>query len=175
MKKSKDKSNNPPAKNTKGPRPSWDDYFLHIARAVSKRSTCDRGRSSCVIVRDNQILVTGYAGSPMGFPHCDDVGHQMKKLIHEDGSVTQHCMRTVHAEQNALSQAARRGVAIDGATAYTNMTPCRTCAMLLINAGIKRVVCEKKYHAGAESEKMLKKAKVKIRYKFNDLEEYKDQ
>ena len=156
-------------------RPSWDDYFLEISKAVSKRSTCDRGRSSCVIVKDNQILVTGYAGSPRGFPHCDEIGHQMKKLIHEDGSITQHCMRTVHAEQNALAQAARRGVAIDGATAYTSMTPCRTCTMLLINAGIKRIVCEKKYHAGGESEIMLKKAKIKISYKFNDLEEYRNQ
>jgi len=93
-------------------RPSWDEYFLDIAKAVSKRSTCDRGRSSCVIVRDNQILVSGYAGSPTGFPHCDEVGHQLKKLIHEDGTITEHCMRTVHAEQNALAQAAKRGVGV---------------------------------------------------------------
>lgn len=156
-------------------RPSWDDYFLEIAEAVSKRSTCDRGRASCVIVKDNQILVTGYAGSPTSFPHCNEVGHQIKKLIHEDGTITQHCMRTVHAEQNALAQAARRGVAIDGATAYTNMTPCRTCAMLLINAGIKKVVCERKYHAGAESEQMLKKAGIKIEYKYKETQKYKNQ
>ncbi|MEM3055000.1 MAG: deaminase, partial [Candidatus Bathyarchaeia archaeon] len=107
-------------------RPSWDDYFLGITEAVSKRSTCDRGRSACVVTLDNQILVTGYAGSPTGFPHCDEVGHQIKKLIHEDGTVTEHCMRTVHAEQNALAQAAKRGIAINGATVYVNMTPCRT-------------------------------------------------
>ncbi|MCL5019704.1 MAG: deaminase, partial [Patescibacteria group bacterium] len=93
----------------------------------------------------------------------------------EDGTITQHCMRTVHSEQNALAQAARRGVGIFGATVYTSMTPCRTCTMLLINAGIKNVVCEKKYHAGAESEQMFKKAKIKIKYKFNNLEEYKNQ
>lgn len=175
MKKLKKRSKNIQTKKKVYIRPSWDEYFIEIMKAVSKRSTCDRGRSSCVIVKDNQILVTGYAGSPSGFPHCDEVGHQMKKLIHEDGTVTEHCMRTVHAEQNALAQAARRGVAIDDATAYTNMTPCRTCAMLLINAGIKRIVCEKKYHAGAESEKMFKRAKIKIKYLFNDLEVYKNQ
>jgi len=156
-------------------RPSWDEYFLDIAKAVSKRSTCDRGRSSCVIVRDNQILVSGYAGSPTGFPHCDEVGHQLKKLIHEDGTITEHCMRTVHAEQNALAQAAKRGVGVEDSTVYVNVTPCRTCTMLLINAGIKRVVCEKKYHAGEESEKMLKKAKIQVVFKNKEVEKYKKQ
>jgi len=88
-------------------RPSWDDYFLEIARTVASRATCDRGRSGCVIVRDKQILVTGYVGAPTGLPHCDDVGHQMKKLIHENGFISQHCVRTVHAEQNAITQAIR--------------------------------------------------------------------
>ena len=83
-------------------RPSWDEYFMQIANTVSTRATCDRGRSGCVIVRDKQILVSGYVGSPVGMLHCDEVGHQMKQLIHEDGSVTCHCTRTVHAEQNAI-------------------------------------------------------------------------
>ena len=157
------------------PRPPWDDYFLEIAKAVSARSTCDRGKSSCVIVKENQILVSGYAGSPTGFPHCDEVGHQLKRLIHENGSITEHCMRTVHAEQNALAQAAKRGVAVEGSTVYTNMTPCRTCAMLLINSGVKRIVAEKKYHAGNESEQMFKKAGINIKYKFNEVEKYKNQ
>lgn len=156
-------------------RPSWDDYFLEIADAASKRATCDRGRSGCVFVRDRQILVTGYVGSPIGFDHCDEVGHQMKKLTHEDGHTSQHCTRTVHAEQNAICQAARRGVSLDESTLYCRMTPCRTCAMLLINCGIKRVVCESKYHAGQESEEMFKKAEIELVYKNEKLQEYSNQ
>jgi len=156
-------------------RPSWDEYFMEVANAISKRATCDRGRSGCVIARDRQILVTGYVGSPRGLPHCDDVGHQMKKMLHEDGSETQHCVRTVHAEQNAICQAARRGISIDGSTLYCRMTPCRTCAMLIINCGIKRVVCESKYHAGEESEKMFKKAGIRLEYVGNEILEYENQ
>jgi dCMP deaminase len=143
-------------------RPSWDEYFMEIANTVSKRATCDRGRSGCVIVKDRQILVSGYVGSPNGLPHCDDVGHQMKKVLHEDASITEHCVRTVHAEQNAICQAAKRGIALEGSTLYCRMTPCRVCAMLIINCGIKRVVCEKKYHAGTESEEMFAKAGVEL-------------
>lgn len=154
-------------------RPSWDDYFLEIADAVSKRATCDQGKSGCVIVRDKQLLVTGFVGSPPGFAHCDDVGHQIKRLTHEDGKVTEHCMRTVHAEQNAICQAAKLGIAIDGATIYTRMTPCRTCAMLIIICGIKRVVCEGKYHAGDESAKMFKDAEIELEYKSDDIQQYK--
>ncbi len=157
-------------------RPSWDEYFMEVARAIAKRATCDRGRSGCVIARDKQILVTGYVGSPVGFPHCDDVGHQLKKVIHEDGTITQHCVRTVHAEQNAICQAARLGISIEGGTLYCKMTPCRTCAMLLINCGIKRVVCERRYHAGAESEEMFKQAGISIEYMYPDeIEQYENQ
>lgn len=172
MKKSK---KNKKATKPKYLRPSWDDYFMEVANAIAKRSTCDRGRAGCVIAKNKQILSTGYAGSPVGFPHCDDVGHLMKKVVHEDGTVTQHCVRTVHAEQNAIAFAAKRGVAIEGGTVYVKMTPCRVCAMLLINAGIKRVYCERKYHAGAESEEMFKRAKIKLEFKYNELEKYKDQ
>ena len=156
-------------------RPSWDDYFMEVADAISKRATCGRGRSGCVIAKDRQILVTGYVGSPQGLPHCDDIGHQMKKIMHEDGSVSQHCVRTVHAEQNAVCQAAKRGIGIEGATLYCRMTPCRTCAMLLINCGISRVVCERKYHAGEESEELFDKAGIALQYKFDELQQYDDQ
>ncbi|OGM31604.1 cell division protein DedD [Candidatus Woesebacteria bacterium RIFCSPHIGHO2_01_FULL_44_21] len=159
-------------KSVKYKRPSWDDYFMEVADAISKRATCDRGRSGCVIAKDKQVLATGYVGSPSGFPHCDEVGHQIKKLIHEDGTVTEHCVRTVHAEQNAICQAAKRGVSIRGATVYCRMTPCRTCAMLLINCGIVRVYCERKYHAGAESEQMFKKAKIPVSYKYKETLKY---
>jgi len=156
-------------------RPSWDEYFMQVADAISQRATCDRGRSGCVIARDRQLLVTGYVGSPAGLPHCDDVGHQLKKVVHEDGHTTQHCVRTVHAEQNAICQAAKLGVSINGATLYCRMTPCRTCAMLIINCGIVRVVCEKRYHAADESEKMFEQAGVVLEYVSREILEYSGQ
>ena len=145
-------------------RPSWDEYFLDVMHSLSRRATCDRGRTACVIVKDNQIIVSGYVGSPPNLPHCDEVGHLLKTLTHEDGTQTTHCTRTLHAEQNAICQAAKRGVSVEGATIYCKLAPCRTCAMLLISAGIKRVVAEYKYHAGAESEAMLKQAGVHVEY-----------
>ena len=157
---------------SKDRRPSWDEYFLEMANAVSTRATCDRGRSGCVITRNKQILVTGYVGSPAGFAHCDEVGHQMKDVKHEDGSVTSHCMRTIHAEQNAICQAAKLGISIEGSTVYCRMTPCRTCAMLIINCGVKRVVCERKYHAGGESEDMFKQAGIELDYKHEEIQKY---
>ena len=156
-------------------RPSWDEYFMELARAAAKRATCDRGRSGCVIERNNQILVTGYVGSPKGLPHCDDVGHQMKTLTNEDGSQSQHCVRTAHAEQNAIVQAAKLGIAIDGGTLYCKMTPCAVCAKMIINSGIIRVVCEKKYHAGEESESLFREARVQFNCTDSGIEEYKNQ
>lgn len=156
-------------------RPTWDEYFMEVCRAISKRATCDRGRSGCVIARDNQVLATGYVGAPSGLPHCDEIGHQLKKLVHEDGSVTQHCVRTVHAEQNAICQAARRGISIAGATLYCRMTPCRTCAMMIINCGIVRIVCERRYHDGSESESMFLAAGVPVEYVFDEIQRYDHQ
>ena len=156
-------------------RPTWDEYFMQIAQTVSERATCDRGRSGCVIARDRQILVTGYVGSPRGLPHCDEVGHLMKKVLHEDDRITQHCMRTVHAEQNAICQAARLGIPLDKATLYCRMTPCRTCAMLIINCGIERVVCERKYHDGKESEEMFRQAGVLLEYVHDEIQQYEKQ
>jgi dCMP deaminase len=156
----------------KNRRPSWDDYFLELANAASSRATCDRGKSGCVIVRDKQVLATGYVGSPAGLPHCDDVGHLMKKVIQENGEISEHCLRTVHAEQNAICQAARRGISIEGATIYQRMTPCRTCAMLLINCGIKKVVCERKYQLAEESEQLLAEAGIELVYKYDGRQEY---
>ena len=156
----------------KNERPSWDDYFLELANAASNRATCDRGKSGCVIVRDKQVLATGYVGSPAGLPHCDDVGHLMKKVIQENGEISEHCVRTVHAEQNAICQAAKRGISIEGATIYTRMTPCRTCAMLLINCGIQRVVCERKYQLAEESEQLFVEASIKLVYKYDMQQEY---
>ena len=145
---------------------------MEICDTVAKRATCGRGRSGCVIAKDNRILVTGYVGSPAGLPHCDDVGHQLKQMIHEDGSVTQHCVRTVHAEQNAICQAAKNGISIEGATLYCRMTPCRTCTMLIINCGIKRVVCQRKYHDSADSLSMFAQAGVEITHLLDEVQQY---
>lgn len=158
--------------NEKYIRPSWDEYFMEIANTVSKRATCDRGRSGCVIVRDKQILVTGYVGAPKGLPHCDEVGHLLKKMVHESGAITEHCVRTVHAEQNAICQAAKEGISLKDSTLYCRMTPCRVCAMLIINCGIKRVVCEKKYHDAAESESFFKIAGIQLDYFSEDVQQY---
>jgi dCMP deaminase len=112
-------------------RPSWDDYFINIAFTVAERSTCDRAHVGAVIVRDRRILTTGYNGAPAGLPHCDEVGHLL---------VDGHCVRTLHAEQNAIIQAALHGVNIAGSTIYVTHQPCLTCAKMIINAGIRRVV-----------------------------------
>jgi dCMP deaminase len=156
-------------------RPSWDEYFMEVCDAISKRATCDRGRSGCVIAKDNQLLVTGYVGAPAGLPHCDEVGHQLKKMLHEDGSISTHCVRTVHAEQNAICQAAKRGISIEGATLYCRMTPCRTCAMLIINCGIRRVVAQRRYHDAEDSEAMFAKAGIGLEYVHNEVQEYEKQ
>jgi dCMP deaminase len=112
------------------PRASWDQYFMSIAQVVATRSTCPRKYVGAVIVRNRTILSTGYNGSIRGMPHCSDVGHMM-----EDG----HCVATIHAEANAIIQAARNGVNIDGATTYVTASPCWNCFKQLANAGIVRI------------------------------------
>lgn len=156
-------------------RPPWDEYFLAIMDMVASRATCDRGRSGCVIVKDKQILTTGYVGSPIGADHCDDVGHEMHEVINDDGTTSQHCIRTVHAEQNAITQAARLGVALAGSTMYCKMTPCYVCAKIIINAGIQRVVALKDYHAGKKSKDILKKCGVDFSLVHSEMEKYKNQ
>ncbi|HEX7836703.1 MAG TPA: dCMP deaminase family protein [Kofleriaceae bacterium] len=113
------------------PRASWDEYFMSIAQVVATRSTCPRKYVGAVLVRNRTILSTGYNGSIRGMPHCSDVGHMM-----EDG----HCVATIHAEANAIIQAARNGVNIDGATNYVTASPCWNCFKQLANAGIVRIV-----------------------------------
>jgi dCMP deaminase len=145
---------------------------MSIAELIGSRATCGRGRSGCVIVRNRQILVTGYVGSPIGMPHCDDVGHEMHKVINDDGTESEHCIRTVHAEQNAIAQAAKLGISVDGATIYNHMTPCYTCAKMLVNAGIKKCVVNKDYHASIQTKKLFKEAGVAF-FTFNtEVEDY---
>jgi dCMP deaminase len=117
-------------------RPDWTTYFLQIAETVATRSTCDRKHVGAVLVRDKAILATGYNGSIAGMPHCDEIGHLM-----EDN----HCVRTVHAESNAVAQAARNGVRLEGSTLYCTASPCWLCFKLLVNAGIKSMVYREFY------------------------------
>lgn len=158
----------------KNKRPSWDEYFIGICKAVRERATCDRGRNGVVIARNKRLLTTGYVGSPAGLPHCDDVGHIIKELKHEDGRVSKHCLRTIHAEMNAITQAANHGISLNNATLYTLLQPCATCAKAIINCGIKRIVCEKRYHEGGEAEELLKKAGIQQEFITNEMETYQE-
>ena len=111
-------------------RVDWHDYFMNIARQVATRSTCDRKHVGAVVVRERTILSTGYNGSIRGMPHCDDVDHDL-----ENG----HCVATVHAEANAIIQAAKNGVQVDGAEIYTTASPCWNCFKLIANSGIREI------------------------------------
>ena len=153
-------------------RPTWDQYFIEISRTVATRSTCDRGRSGCVIIRDKRILTTGYVGSPPGMPHCDEAGHQMAEFLDEEGNRSQHCIRTIHAEQNAIAQAARFGISLAGATLYCKMEPCYVCARLIISVGITHVVAEKRYQKGEMTREMFRRAGVKLDVLNDEVEKY---
>ena len=118
-------------------RPEWDEYFLKLAMLASERSTCPRMHCGCILVRNKNVIATGYNGSIPGDDHCENVGC----LI-----IDNHCVRTVHAEMNALIQAAKRGHAVDGSTIYVTNMPCTTCAKALITAGVKRVVIFSEFH-----------------------------
>ena len=113
-------------------RPSFEKTFLDMAEVLAKRGTCNRLNTACILVDDeNHYLTSGYNGSPRGLPHCDDVGHLM---------IENHCVRTIHAEHNAVLQAARKGVSVHGATAYVLHRPCLRCTLLLAQVGIQRIV-----------------------------------
>ncbi|HPN38249.1 MAG TPA: cytidine/deoxycytidylate deaminase family protein [Melioribacteraceae bacterium] len=134
-------------------RPAWDEYFLKLAMLVSERATCPRMHCGCVLVKDKRILSTGYNGSIPGDGHCEDDG-----CIIED----HHCIRTIHAEMNALLQCSIHGVSTKGATAYVTNMPCTNCAKALIAAGIVEIVIFSDYH-NTRAEEFLDKAKVKLR------------
>ena len=161
--------------NSDNQRPSWDEYFIKLVDEVSQRATCDRGKSGCVIVKDKRILCTGYVGSPPGFPHCSEAGHLMKKVIDDDLTERQHCVRTIHAEQNAICQAARYGITLDGTTLYCTMEPCRVCTMLIISVGIAKVVAKRKYHAAGESRELLNQAGIPLVVLEDSFETYDNQ
>jgi dCMP deaminase len=138
-------------------RPSTHVYFMNIAQVVATRATCDRKHVGAVIVRDRRIIATGYNGSPPGMPHCDDVGHD---IVVTNGRET--CVRTVHAEMNAVAQAALYGVSIKDADIYTNTYPCWNCAKSLLSGGIRVVYVDKDYNNDARVEEAFKGRIVRV-------------
>jgi dCMP deaminase len=134
-------------------RPSWDEYFLKVAMLVSERATCPRMHCGCVLVREKRILSTGYNGSIPGDEHCEDAGCMV---------VDNHCVRTIHAEMNAVLQCSIHGISTAGAIAYVTNMPCTNCSKALITAGIKEVVIFSDYH-DTLAEEFFKKAGVNLR------------
>ena len=141
-------------------RPTWDEYFMEMAMVAAKRSTCLRRKVGAVIVKNKQILASGYNGTPMGLPHCEDVGCLREQLKVPSGKNHELC-RGVHAEQNAICQAAFHGVSVRGATIYVTNQPCVVCTKMLINAGIERVVYANPYPDELAQE-MMNESQMKI-------------
>lgn len=141
-------------------RPSWDEYFMEIAEVVKKRSTCLRRQVGAIIVKDNRILSTGYNGAPKGLKHCFETGCMRSNLNVPSGERHELC-RGLHAEQNAIIQAAVFGTAIDGATIYTTLSPCVLCTKMIINSGIKRIVLREAYNDSL-SIKMLEESGITV-------------
>lgn len=141
-------------------RPSWNTYFMDITRLVAKRSTCLRRAVGAVVVKDRRILSTGYNGAPVNVTHCIDAGCLREKLNVPSGEKHELC-RGIHAEQNAIIQAAYHGVSIKGATLYCTNLPCSICAKMIINAGIKAIYYVEGY-ADSISEDMLKEADIQL-------------
>ncbi|MBS4008640.1 MAG: cytidine/deoxycytidylate deaminase family protein [Clostridium sp.] len=148
-------------------RPSWDTYFMEITRVVANRSTCLRRKVGATIIKDKRILTTGYNGAPKDLAHCQEVGCIREEKQIPSGERHELC-RALHAEQNAILQAALYGVSIQGATVYCTTHPCVMCAKMIINAGMKEVVIAKSYPDQLAAE-LLKEAGVRVRY-FSEAE-----
>ena len=165
------------------PRPSWDEYFMSVVDSIALRATCDRGKSGTIIVQDKRIIAAGYVGSPIGFPHCDDIGHELyvvdvSTVINEDKegmmilhtkTRSTHCFRTVHAEINAICNAARHGASTVGSTMYCTMVPCRVCAFAIIQCGIAKVVAKYPYQSMEDTIMAFELASVKLVVNKEDL------
>jgi dCMP deaminase len=142
-------------------RPSWHQYFLTITRNVAERSTCTRAKVGAVIVRDKNILATGYNGAPAGMPHCLDVGCLIYSSRTPSGENEENCFRTIHAEINAIAQAAKNGASIRDADIYITHTPCIHCVKVLINTGIRRIFYEREYKR-ATIEELLRGGNIEM-------------
>ncbi len=126
-------------------RPSWEEYFMEITELVAKRSTCLRREVGAIIVKDRHILSTGYNGPPKGVPHCDEIGGCLRQQMNIPSGQRHEICRAVHAEQNAIIQAAKLGINIEGSDMYVTTHPCFICAKMIINAGIKRIFIKQGY------------------------------
>ncbi|MDH5750862.1 MAG: cytidine/deoxycytidylate deaminase family protein [Deltaproteobacteria bacterium] len=154
-------------------RPTIDEWALDILRATQARATCDRGRCAALILKDGRILAGGYVGSPRGMPHCDEAGHEFQEtwvfsetlddpaVKHrklEDGGYfiqKKSCIRTIHAEQNAIAWAAREGISLMGGTLFCTLFPCQSCAKLIMQTGIMQVTAEYDYHSSQPSKDLF--------------------
>ncbi len=154
-------------------RPTVEEWALEILRATQARATCDRGRCAALVLKDGRILAGGYVGSPRGMPHCDEVGHEFQEtwvfakdppgnhqefIEQESGGYLvkkKSCIRTIHAEQNAIAWAAREGIALMGGTMYSTLFPCQSCAKLIMQAGIEHVIAEYDYHSSGPSKALF--------------------
>lgn len=141
-------------------RPSWDEYFMQIAHIVKTRSTCLRRQVGAVIVKDNRILSTGYNGAPRGLRHCIEVGCKREELHVPSGERHELC-RGLHAEQNAIIQAAVFGTPIEGASIYTTVSPCILCTKMIINSGIVRIITSEEYNDVLSNE-LLRESGIEI-------------
>lgn len=140
-------------KKIKNDRPSWDEYFLQISDLVSTRATCQRLKVGAILVKNKKIISTGYCGAPKKTPDCFDDGCLMRD---------NHCVRTIHAEVNAVVQAAYHGISTQGTTLYSNWLPCYDCAKVLINAGVEKIFYRREYRPDSETRKLLRTAKISI-------------
>lgn len=143
------------------PRPEWDEYFMEIAKLVSRRSTCTRRSVGAVLVKEKRILATGYNGAPSGITHCSKIGCLREKLNIPSGERHELC-RGLHAEQNAIIQAAYHGISIKGSILYITCHPCSVCAKMIINAGIKEIIISEGYPDKISGD-LLNEAGVNIR------------
>jgi dCMP deaminase len=151
-------------------RPAWDEYFMEITQLVARRSTCLRRHVGAVLVKDKNILATGYNGAPSGVAHCLEVGCLRERLAVLPGERHELC-RGLHAEQNAIIQAAKHGTNINGATLYCTTMPCIICSKMLINAGIRRIVYQQGY-PDTLSEQMIEDAGIEmVKFKENESRE----
>lgn len=153
-------------------RPQFFEYCMNIVQVVASRATCNRGKCGAITVQNSRILTTGYVGSAPGLPHCDDVGHLFRTVIHVDGSTKQHCVRSIHAEQNAIAQAARFGISLEGCDLYSTMFPCFDCAKLIVAVGIKHVYALFNYQAGTESQALFEQSGVGFFISNKDVPQY---
>lgn len=144
-------------------RPDWDTYFLNIAHVVGTRANCLRRKVAAVIVKDRRIISTGYNGTPRGVRNCFDGGCERCRSDASSGEGLTECICS-HAEENAITQAAYHGIALQNATLYCTMSPCLTCAKMIINAGIREVVCETDYHFAEQTKALFAEAGVKYRH-----------